>query len=89
MHLCHKDRCPVGSQAYRQSSRAEGESLARGGRRDSRAVFFSRVCKMRCLLFGKSIHVTFFFVSNRHSNSPLYGIDTILFFMCVTQYSLV
>ena len=42
-----------------------------GGGLEVRVLSF--MCKIRCLLFGKSIHVTIFHVNNHHSTSLFYG----------------
>ena len=41
----------------------------------SRGVILPRVSEIRYLLFGKPIHVTILFVSNRHCNSLWLGYD--------------
>ena len=72
LHLCHKHHCAVRRIAWALvggRSRAFLLVVARG----SRGVVFSGKCKYRYPLFGKSIHVTIFHFSNRHSSSLLYG----------------
>ena len=54
----------------------------------SRCVLLPRL-SARFGMFRRIHPCHFFFVSNRHSNSLLYGKNTILFYMSFTQYSVI